>query len=243
MRSKALKGQTVDDRHGDHIFELQMVKKHLTVRNGLKWGQDVPQSVIEQVTAIVNSRINVAPIDPSTNIQKGQLFKSATAGKAPKKANPIRDGYVLLSYGTSKLVADKLDEVYNRNLKAAKTKNWVSARTFLKEALDSSGILDQPGAVEPPTSPDTPKKSAPAGRRGRKAHQPDPGSDSDSSSSGYSTPTPPQKGKRKRRASSSVSSNVSSNGSSFKPATPDTKGKRKANANAQGGRKKKARKV
>ncbi|KAH6916518.1 hypothetical protein BKA70DRAFT_1256128 [Coprinopsis sp. MPI-PUGE-AT-0042] len=217
VRERAKGAQSVDGLHGDHIFELQMVIKHLKA-NGLQWtAQDVPTHVQKQVKALINSRKNVAPIYPSVNIKKGQSIKSATAGKASKTVDSARDSYILLSYGTSKSVADDLDNIYKKGIPKAKKSGWVTARKYLGQMLDSSRVL-KPGVAEPPTSDSS------SGSSGY-------GSGSESGSASSSTPSSP-KGKGKKRArSSSVSSTASgSSDSSYHPGPQ--RGKRKANRNS-----------
>jgi len=102
----------VPNTDADHVFEHQMLKNHLAKHN-VQYDQLDPK-VKDKVKGVLNGPRNMAPVPRKINRGKGQTIKQGMKGKA-LKPNQDRDDYTLLSYGTARKTAKKLDKVFAKN--------------------------------------------------------------------------------------------------------------------------------
>ncbi|KAF8799706.1 hypothetical protein BYT27DRAFT_7119876 [Phlegmacium glaucopus] len=117
--------------HADHVYEHQMLKAH-QIRVHLH------PDLKKEVKEIINGPENMAPVPGPINMGKGQVIKHGMAGKA-LKPNPARDQYTLLSYGTAKKTAQKLDEAFKNHGYDFKDKTF---HNMLRTAMDNTKIVD-----------------------------------------------------------------------------------------------------
>lgn len=117
----------------------------------------------KKVKDIVNGPENMAVIPASINMGKGQLIKNAMKGKAitPKKD---RDDYALLSYGTAKKTAKKLDDAFKQHNHDFGKKGFQDTlhKTFVKAKLNPAQLRNSRSSsssrsLSPPKTPKTPK--------------------------------------------------------------------------------------
>ncbi|KAH6910454.1 hypothetical protein BKA70DRAFT_1220382 [Coprinopsis sp. MPI-PUGE-AT-0042] len=128
--------QDVQGKQADHIFEVQVVRKHLEA-SGVPWSK-LPKGVQIAVKELINSKINMAPIEGRINSRKGQAIKSGTNKKPSGVKDQATWTYIQLSFGTAKAVADKLDNIY-MNSKASSahilSKQMPNLRTGARQYL------------------------------------------------------------------------------------------------------------
>ncbi|KAK2465428.1 hypothetical protein APHAL10511_002782 [Amanita phalloides] len=97
--------------HADHIFEAQMLKKHLQ-KNGVKSFKNLPSHLQEKAKEILNAPENMAFIHKDINMAKGKSVGNGLVGKGHPRPDKLRDSYMKASYPSAIDTAKKLDQAF-----------------------------------------------------------------------------------------------------------------------------------